>query len=99
MPSTTPPDQIPDERFLSGPEVGRRYGVNARMTLWRWLNDPSYADLGFPQPAFRIRDRRYWREADLVAWERERAAHPLPKRAKPRNSRQQTKRVSLGGGR
>jgi predicted DNA-binding transcriptional regulator AlpA len=69
-PATTPPDT----RFLTGPEVARRYGVNQRMTLWRWLNDPNYADLGFPQPAFRVRDRRFWRESDLVAWERRRAA-------------------------
>jgi hypothetical protein len=31
------------------------------------LRDP---EINFPQPALRIRDRRYWLEADLVAWER-----------------------------
>lgn len=34
------------------------------MTLWRWLNDPS---LNFPQPIY-IGRRRYWREADVIAW-------------------------------
>jgi hypothetical protein len=37
------------------------------MTLWRWLRDP---EINFPQPALRIRDRRYWLESSLVAWER-----------------------------
>lgn len=34
------------------------------MTLWRWLNDPA---LDFPKPIY-IGNRRYWREADVVAW-------------------------------
>jgi hypothetical protein len=37
------------------------------MSLWRWLKDPT---IGFPQPAMRVKDRRYWLEADLIAWER-----------------------------
>jgi hypothetical protein len=39
------------------------------MTLWRWLRD---ALLAFPQPAMRVKDRRYWLEMDLVKWERAR---------------------------
>ncbi|WP_235857738.1 helix-turn-helix transcriptional regulator [Marimonas lutisalis] len=34
------------------------------MTLWRWLNDPA---MNFPKP-FYIARRRYWREADILAW-------------------------------
>lgn len=34
------------------------------MTLWRWLADPS---LNFPRPAI-IGRRRYWREAEVIAW-------------------------------
>lgn len=34
------------------------------MTLWRWLNDP---DLDFPKPIY-IGRRRYWREAEILAW-------------------------------
>jgi predicted DNA-binding transcriptional regulator AlpA len=34
------------------------------MTLHRWLNNP---DLNFPKPAY-IGRRRYWREADVIAW-------------------------------
>jgi predicted DNA-binding transcriptional regulator AlpA len=53
-------------RYLTAPQVGQRYTIS-HMTLWRWLDDTA---LAFPQPALRIRDRRYWLEADLVAWER-----------------------------
>lgn len=34
------------------------------MSLWRWLNNP---ELNFPKP-IKIGARRYWREADIVAW-------------------------------
>jgi predicted DNA-binding transcriptional regulator AlpA len=34
------------------------------MSLWRWLNEPSYK---FPKPIY-IGSRRYWREADVLAW-------------------------------
>ncbi|MCJ2117657.1 DNA-binding protein [Methylobacterium sp. J-001] len=41
-----------------------RYGVSD-MTIFRWLADPK---LEFPQP-IRINGRRYWRLADLQAFE------------------------------
>jgi predicted DNA-binding transcriptional regulator AlpA len=66
-----PPHQRQDEPstlYLSGPDVRRRYAVSD-MTLWRWLRD---AWLAFPQPAMRVKDRRYWLETDLVKWERSR---------------------------
>src|SRR5215208_1947562 len=53
-------------RYLTGPQVCLRYAISD-MSLWRWLKD---TELAFPQPSLRIRDRRYWLEADLVAWER-----------------------------
>lgn len=34
------------------------------MTLHRWLNRD---DLNFPRPIY-IGNRRYWREADVIAW-------------------------------
>lgn len=34
------------------------------MTLHRWLKDP---EKDFPRPVY-IGNRRYWREADVVAW-------------------------------
>jgi len=39
-------------------------GDISQMTLWRWQNDPA---LDFPKPQY-IGRRRYWREADIVAW-------------------------------
>jgi predicted DNA-binding transcriptional regulator AlpA len=32
------------------------------MTLWRWLNERD-----FPKPIY-IARRRFWREADVLAW-------------------------------
>jgi predicted DNA-binding transcriptional regulator AlpA len=62
------PEATPPRRFLSGPEVCKRYSISD-MSLWRWLDD---AELNFPKPAMRIRDRRYWLETDLLAWEQSR---------------------------
>jgi predicted DNA-binding transcriptional regulator AlpA len=53
-------------RFLTGPQVCTRYSITD-MSLWRWLKDPVTR---FPQPTMRVKNRRYWLEADLVAWER-----------------------------
>jgi predicted DNA-binding transcriptional regulator AlpA len=44
--------------------VWERYSITS-MTLWRWLHD---AELGFPQPLY-IGRFRYWKLADLEAWE------------------------------
>ena len=57
---------IHPRRFLTGPQVCSRYSITD-MSLWRWLKDPT---IGFPQPTMRVKDRRYWLEADLIAWER-----------------------------
>ncbi|CAN7173788.1 helix-turn-helix transcriptional regulator [Mesorhizobium caraganae] len=56
------------ETFLTAPQVQKRYNITD-MTLWRWLKDP---ELAFPQPTV-INRRRYFLEADLSAWERQRA--------------------------
>jgi predicted DNA-binding transcriptional regulator AlpA len=55
--------------LIPAPAAWRRYGKTDR-TLDRWLHDPK---LNFPRPTF-IRGRRYFREAELVAWERAQAA-------------------------
>lgn len=55
-------------------QLRARYGVSNR-TVDRWLDRP---ELGFPAPAQVIANRRYWREADLSAWERSRV---LPREA------------------
>ena len=58
------------ETLLKAAAVKARYGGISDMTLWRWINDE---ELGFPTPLV-ISKRRFWRESDLTAWERTRAA-------------------------
>jgi predicted DNA-binding transcriptional regulator AlpA len=59
----------PIDRFLTGPEVDRRYSRSA-MTRWRWSKD---ATLGFPVP-MKINGRLLYRLSELEAWERRMAA-------------------------
>ena len=81
-----------EDRFLGAPEVEARYRVSA-MTLWRWLRDDA---LDLPRPTW-IRKRRYWREADLVGWERARAADvaaaPPAQRRRPYQARDQHRHI------
>lgn len=56
-----------DQQYLTARQVLSRYGITD-MTLWRWLRNP---DLGFPRPTV-INRRRYFAEAELTAWERQR---------------------------
>ena len=58
-----------NSKFLPARRVWERYGVTS-MTLWRWLRDES---IGFPQPV-RIGRFRYFRIAELEAWEAKRVA-------------------------
>lgn len=53
-----------NDELLPAAQVRRRYGVSD-MTVFRWVNDEK---LNFPQP-IRINSRRYWRVADLQAFE------------------------------
>jgi predicted DNA-binding transcriptional regulator AlpA len=55
---------LPHDQFLPATKVAERYGCS-KMTLWRRLK----SNLGFPQP-FYIGRNRYWKERDLVEWER-----------------------------
>jgi predicted DNA-binding transcriptional regulator AlpA len=57
------------DRLLRSRAVQERYGITDR-TLDHWLADP---ELGFPQPLI-INRLRYFREAELASWERQRAA-------------------------
>ncbi|MFC3118185.1 helix-turn-helix transcriptional regulator [Jhaorihella thermophila] len=45
-------------------DVRQLCGGVSDMTLWRWLH---HDDLNFPRPIY-IGRRRYWREADVIAW-------------------------------
>jgi len=54
--------------YLPAGAVRARYGVSD-MSIWRWLRHEA---LGFPAP-IRINHRRFWKLADLEAWEASRA--------------------------
>ena len=54
--------------YLPAGAVRARYGVSD-MSLWRWLRNEA---LGFPAP-IRINRRRFWKLAELEAWETSRA--------------------------
>jgi predicted DNA-binding transcriptional regulator AlpA len=50
-------------RRIPAAAVRELCGGVSDMTLWRWMDrDPS-----FPRPAYYSK-RRYWREADIIAW-------------------------------
>ncbi|SHI96245.1 hypothetical protein SAMN05444404_1100 [Ruegeria lacuscaerulensis ITI-1157] len=53
----------PHRRIPAG-TVRSLCGAITDMTLHRWLNNP---ELNFPRPIY-IGRRRYWREAEVVAW-------------------------------
>ena len=55
--------------FLPSAAVRARYGVSD-MSLWRWLRNEA---TGFPKP-FRVGKRRFWKLAELEAWEDVRTA-------------------------
>lgn len=62
------------QSFSSGPDLsGRRIGIHAvralcgdvcTMTIYRWMKAP---EMSFPAPIL-IARRRYWKEADILAW-------------------------------
>ena len=49
--------------------MAARYDVTD-MSIWRWKRDPR---LNFPKP-IRIGRRKFWDEAELIAWESARRA-------------------------
>lgn len=59
-------------KFLTSAQVKVRFGNISDMTLWRWENDGV---LNFPKPIV-IQRRKYFREADILAWEGKREKQP-----------------------
>ena len=53
-----------ERKLISANAVRDLCGGISDMTLWRWLNDPA---LEFPKPTY-IGKRRYFREAEVLAW-------------------------------
>jgi predicted DNA-binding transcriptional regulator AlpA len=64
------PQTVTLDTRLTAPQICARYGNISDMTLWRWLRN---AALGFPKPMV-INRRRYWRLAEIEAWERAQAS-------------------------
>ena len=52
------------QRIIPAANVRYLCGGISDMSLWRWIKN---TDLNFPQPIY-ISRRRYWREADVLAW-------------------------------
>ena len=60
---------LTDDVYLPARAVWERYGVTS-MSIYRWLRAP---EMEFPSPIYFGRFR-YWRLAELMRWERKRAA-------------------------
>jgi predicted DNA-binding transcriptional regulator AlpA len=56
-------DRNPHRRIQAA-TVRQMCGGISDMSLWRWLDNP---ELNFPRPIY-IGRRRYWKEAEIVAW-------------------------------
>lgn len=54
-----------DDALITAKTVRQRFGGISEMSLWRWSKDES---LAFPTP-IKIRKQRYWRLADIEAFE------------------------------
>jgi predicted DNA-binding transcriptional regulator AlpA len=65
-------DIPPSDNYIPAPQVYKKRYRKCEKTLDRWLKDEK---LGFPRPIY-IRGRRYFREAELVEWERAQASKP-----------------------
>ena len=59
-----------DKKLIPAATVRELCGGVSDMTLWRWLDNPA---LDFPRPIY-ISRRRYWRQADVLAWVEAQAA-------------------------
>ncbi|PTR07768.1 helix-turn-helix transcriptional regulator [Cereibacter azotoformans] len=53
-----------ERKLIPSATVRQLCGGISDMSLWRWLNNPA---LSFPKPVV-ISRRRYWREAEVMAW-------------------------------
>jgi hypothetical protein len=57
------------KKYFGTRQVRARYGDKCQRTIDRWIDSQ---ELGVPKPTI-INGRRFWDEADLIVWERERA--------------------------
>lgn len=54
-----------DSELITARTLRQRFGGVSEMTIWRWARDEA---LAFPAP-IKIRKQRYWRIADIQAFE------------------------------
>ncbi len=57
--------------FLNSRQVRERYGQASEMWIWRRQTEPNST---FPTPII-ISARKFWKLADLIAWERSLEEH------------------------
>lgn len=62
--SINPEHERDAHRRIQAATVRQMCGGISDMSLWRWLDNP---ELNFPRPIY-IGRRRYWKEAEIVAW-------------------------------
>ena len=62
--TTDPEHDHNQHRRIQAAPVRQMCGGISDMTLWRWLDNP---ELDFPRPVY-IGRRRFWREAEIIAW-------------------------------
>ncbi|KZX94491.1 MULTISPECIES: helix-turn-helix transcriptional regulator [unclassified Sulfitobacter] len=62
--ATNPEHDRNPHRRIQAATVRQMCGGISDMSLWRWLEN---SELNFPRPIY-IGRRRYWKEAEIVAW-------------------------------
>jgi predicted DNA-binding transcriptional regulator AlpA len=65
------------EIYLKTKQVRQRYGSVSEMWIERRMKDDA-----FPRPVF-FGSLRFWRESDLLAWERAQIKAPKPRAPRP----------------
>jgi predicted DNA-binding transcriptional regulator AlpA len=69
-------EKSPDT-LLTSAQVRAIFGGISDMSLWRWLSLP---EMCFPKPIY-IARRRFWREAEIAAWQAAQAQAKAPEAA------------------
>lgn len=60
-------EELKNGRLIRASDVRHLCGDVSDMWLWRRLHDEQTRDETFPKPVY-ISKRRFWREAEVVAW-------------------------------
>ena len=74
-----------DITLIGSRRVREICGGVSQMQLWRWLNEPRYAELEFPQPSCVIGQRNYWRISSIDDFIKRQMAKPA-RLAKPKSN-------------